>query len=110
MSTLAHPNIVQLLGYITQPDNLVFVSEFVPCGSLFNLLHGPTSLDQMRRDAISPALRLNMVLDIGKGMHYLHSCNPAIVHRDLKSSNLLVESNCKVKASSYLPYSISIAI
>ena len=101
MSNLAHPNILQLLGYIIQPNNLVLVSEFVPCGSLFDLLHGPTTPDQMRREAVTPSLRLNMALDICKGMHYLHSCVPAIVHRDIKSSNLLVDSNGKIKVCDF---------
>ena len=42
-----------------------------------------------------------MALDICKGMHYLHSCVPAIVHRDIKSSNLLVDRNCRIKVCDF---------
>jgi serine/threonine protein kinase len=101
MSALSHPNIVQLLGYIIEPNNLVFVSEFFPCGSLYELLHGSGPLERSRREAISPSTRLKMALDISRGMNYLHSCNPLIVHRDLKPANLLVESSCKVKVCDF---------
>ena len=99
ISSLSHPNIVQFLGYIIEPSKLIFITEFFPCGSLSKILHGSSPADQSRRSAITPSIRLNMALDICRGMNYLHSCSPVIVHRDLKTANLLVESSCKVKAS-----------
>jgi sterile alpha motif and leucine zipper-containing kinase AZK len=99
MSRLVHPNIVQLYGFVSQPGNLAIVSEFVPCGSLFDLLHGKTDIFVKRREAIDSQRWLMMALDIARGMDYLHSCNPAIVHRDLKSPNLLINRSCQVKVS-----------
>ncbi|RZC87358.1 hypothetical protein C5167_031285, partial [Papaver somniferum] len=59
-------------------------------GSLYQLLQrGSQKLDCRRR--------VLMALDIARGMNYLHLCNPPIVHRDLKSSNLLVDKNWTVK-------------
>lgn len=50
--------------------------------------------------------RLSMVLDAAKGMMYLHSSEPPVIHRDLKSPNLLVDKHWKVKVGSqYLPVS-----
>ncbi|KAM1146103.1 hypothetical protein ACFX13_038769 [Malus domestica] len=42
-----------------------------------------------------------MVLDVARGMNYLHHRNPPIVHRDLKSSNLLVDKNWTVKVGDF---------
>ncbi len=41
--------------------------------------------------------RLNMVLDAAKGMMYLHSSEPPVIHRDLKSPNLLVDKHWRIK-------------
>ena len=41
--------------------------------------------------------RLRLAADVCKGMHYLHSCKPPIIHRDLKSPNLLVDKDFTVK-------------
>ena len=99
MSRLAHPSIVQLYGYVIKPGKLAIVSELVSCGSLYKLLHGTEARDLMRRKAIDSQRWLSMVLDIARGMDYLHSRVPAIVHRDLKSLNLLISRNCQVKVS-----------
>ncbi len=53
----------------------------MPRGSLFRLLH-------RARVDLDPRRRLFMAMDIAKGLNYLHSCRPMIVHRDLKSPNL----------------------
>ena len=49
--------------------------------------------------ALDDKRRLRMALDVARGMNYLHSCRPPIVHRDLKSPNLLVDKDwtCKVR-------------
>ena len=44
---------------------------------------------------------MRMALDVAKGMHYLHSCDPIIVHRDLKSPNLLVDKHWVVKVCDF---------
>lgn len=97
MSTLSHPNIVQLLGYLSIQGRVAIVSEYVPCGSLYDLLHSHSSINKLRRDFVDVERRLEMALDIARGVEYLHSRSPPVVHRDLKSPNLLVNSNLKLK-------------
>lgn len=63
-------------------------------GSLFKTLHGNNHLLDFRR-------RLRMALDVARGMNYLHRRNPPIVHRDLKSSNLLVDKSWTVKVGDF---------
>ncbi|CAL0323935.1 unnamed protein product [Lupinus luteus] len=94
MKRLRHPNIVLFMGAVTRPPNLSIVTEFLPRGSMYRLLHRPNSqLDERRR--------LRMALDAARGMNYLHNCTPVIVHRDLKSPNLLVDKNWVVKVCDF---------
>ncbi|CAN8235019.1 unnamed protein product [Cochlearia groenlandica] len=94
MKKLRHPNIVLFMGAVTRPPNLSIVTEFLPRGSLYRLIHRPNNqLDERRR--------LRMALDAARGMNYLHSCTPMIVHRDLKSPNLLVDKNWVVKVCDF---------
>ncbi|CAN7098789.1 unnamed protein product [Brassica rapa subsp. narinosa] len=94
MRRLRHPNIVLFMGAVTRPPNLSIVTEFLPRGSLYRLIHRPNNqLDERKR--------LRMALDAARGMNYLHSCNPVIVHRDLKSPNLLVDKNWVVKVCDF---------
>eukprot|EP00798_Chlamydomonas_sp_ICE-L_P014010 gene14010-19944_t len=86
MSILRHPNIVQFLGAVVLEAQLAIITAFVPRGSLFRILH------RARAD-LDPRRRLNIALDIARGMCYLHNCKPMIVHRDLKSPNLLVDKD-----------------
>ncbi|XP_074281542.1 RAF-like serine/threonine-protein kinase 24 isoform X2 [Silene latifolia] len=94
MKRLRHPNILLFMGAVTSPQRLCIVTEFLPRGSLFRLLQRSTSKLDWRR-------RIHMALDIARGMNYLHSCNPPIVHRDLKSCNLLVDKNWSVKVADF---------
>ncbi|CAD5194278.1 unnamed protein product [Musa acuminata subsp. malaccensis] len=94
MSRLRHPNVVLFMGAVTRPPNLSILTEFLPRGSLYRLLHRPNvQLDENRR--------LKMALDVAKGMNHLHTSHPTIVHRDLKSPNLLVDKNWVVKVSDF---------
>ncbi|XP_020240831.1 probable serine/threonine-protein kinase DDB_G0272254 [Asparagus officinalis] len=90
MKKLRHPNILLFMGAVTSPQRLCIVTEFLPRGSLFRLLQRNTTKVDWRR-------RIHMAMDIARGMNYLHHCNPPIIHRDLKSSNLLVDKNWTVK-------------
>ncbi|KAL8196699.1 hypothetical protein R6Q57_024592 [Mikania cordata] len=90
MLRLRHPNVVLFMGAVTRPPNLSILTEFLPRGSLYKLLHRTNvQLDEKRR--------MRMALDVAKGMNYLHTSNPVIVHRDLKTPNLLVDKNWVVK-------------
>ncbi|XP_008240167.1 PREDICTED: serine/threonine-protein kinase EDR1 isoform X2 [Prunus mume] len=94
MKRLRHPNVVLFMGAITRAPNLSIVTEFLPRGSLYRLIHRPNNqLDERRR--------LRMALDAARGMNYLHNCTPVIVHRDLKSPNLLVDKNWVVKVCDF---------
>ncbi|KAL6193635.1 hypothetical protein ACLB2K_034719 [Fragaria x ananassa] len=94
MKRLRHPNVLLFMGAVTSPERLCIVTEFLPRGSLFRLLQRSTAKLDWRR-------RVHMALDIARGMNYLHHFNPPIIHRDLKSSNLLVDKNWTVKVGDF---------
>ncbi|PON36339.1 Serine/threonine protein kinase [Parasponia andersonii] len=96
MKRLRHPNIVLFMGAVTQPPNLSIVTEYLSRGSLYRLLHKPGA-----REILDERRRLNMAYDVAKGMNYLHRRNPPIVHRDLKSPNLLVDKKYTVKVCDF---------
>ncbi|CAA6659406.1 unnamed protein product [Spirodela intermedia] len=94
MKRLRHPNVVLFMGAVTRVPNLSIITEFLPRGSLFRLIHRPNNqLDERRR--------LRMALDVARGMNYLHNGTPTIVHGDLKSPNLLVDKNWVVKVCDF---------
>ncbi|KAJ4956208.1 hypothetical protein NE237_012991 [Protea cynaroides] len=94
MRRLRHPNVVLFMGAVTRPPNLSIVTEFLPRGSLYRILHRPNcQLDEKRR--------IKMALDVAKGMNCLHASTPTVVHRDLKSPNLLVDKNWNVKVCDF---------
>lgn len=79
---IAHPNIVRCFATPKLVPDLI-VSEYCPGGSLYTLIHNS---DQI----LSWTQHVKVLLDIAKGMEFLHNCKPAIIHRDLRSHNVLI--------------------
>ena len=100
MSALRHENVVEFMGvsHSIATGELYLVTELMQNGSLFDLL------DKKQRN-LPWSLRLQLLIDAAQGMAYLHSRN--LIHRDLKSQNLLVNANwvCKVHFSIFLSHS-----
>ncbi|XP_065620934.1 serine/threonine-protein kinase CTR1 isoform X2 [Quercus suber] len=96
MKRVRHPNVVLFMGAVTKRPHLSIVTEYLPRGSLFRLIHKPTSGEMMDNRK-----KLRMALDVAKGINYLHCLNPPVVHWDLKSPNLLVDKNWTVKVCDF---------
>lgn len=95
MSKMRHPNITLFMGACTEdPKSLCIVTEFVPKGNLFNMLHEPSI-------HLTSVQKLKMALDTAKAMNYLHSLKPPVLHRDLKTLNLLVDENMGIKVCDF---------
>lgn len=77
-----HPNLVKCFDSTVDPPYLV-ITEFCSGGSLFDLLYNT-------RQELSLRQRVKILVDVAAGMRYLHEQTPRIVHRDLKSSNVLL--------------------
>mmetsp|Transcript_31873 Transcript_31873/g.68672 ORF Transcript_31873/g.68672 Transcript_31873/m.68672 type:complete len:321 (-) Transcript_31873:41-1003(-) len=78
-----HPNLVKCMDSTLEPPYLI-VTEFLAGGSLFDLLYNCPDCE------LSLWQQVKILLDIASGMRYLHEQKPCILHRDLKSSNILL--------------------
>ncbi|KAJ3678652.1 hypothetical protein LUZ60_002455 [Juncus effusus] len=92
MRKVRHKNVVQFIGACTKPPVLCIVTEFMHGGSLFDFIHNRGGIFQLQ--AV-----IKIALDVSKGMDYLHQCN--IIHRDLKSANLLMDERQVVKVADF---------
>lgn len=98
MATLRHPNVVGFLGVCMNPPCIV--TEYCARGSMTDVLRGAKS-SPAKAVLLDWPRRLNMALDAAKGMLYLHAHAPPIIHRDLKTPNLLVDRHWRVKVSDF---------
>jgi len=91
LKTMRHPNIVQYMGMSKTDEDVYIVTEFLNGGDLY---------DKLRDDVkMSWKLRVNLAIETCRAIAYLHTKN--IVHRDLKSQNLLVDNNWKLKVCDF---------
>ncbi|WVZ77615.1 hypothetical protein U9M48_025464 [Paspalum notatum var. saurae] len=97
LGKIRHPNIVSLVGFCIHEVNRFIVYELMENGSLDSQLHGPS-----HGSALSWHIRMKIALDTARGLEYLHEhCNPPIIHRDLKSSNILLDPEFNAKISDF---------
>ena len=82
------------MGACTQSRNFFIVSEYLPGGDVEKLLHDP-------KVELSLYQRMTMAKDAALGMNWLHCSNPNVIHRDLKTSNLLIDENGRVKVCDF---------
>ncbi|KAG9138242.1 hypothetical protein Leryth_001455 [Lithospermum erythrorhizon] len=96
MGHLRHRNLVQLHGWCRRQDELLLVYDYVPNGSLDNLLYN-TQLIVLTWDQ-----RHNILVGIAQGLLYLHEeCNQLILHRDVKPSNVLIDEDLNPKLGDF---------
>ncbi|KAH0753329.1 hypothetical protein KY285_006477 [Solanum tuberosum] len=96
LSRVHHKNLVGLVGFCFEQGEQVLVYEYMPNGSLRENLSGKTSiyLDWKRR--------LRVALGSARGLAYLHElANPPIIHRDVKSTNILLDQNLTAKVGDF---------
>ncbi|POM79016.1 Protein kinase [Phytophthora palmivora] len=84
-ASLDHPHIVGFIGVAWNTlNNLVMVIEYVPMGSLQTYLHQNADLLSWAKD------KIHMAVSIAQALEYLHGQTPSLIHRDLKSNNILL--------------------
>jgi hypothetical protein len=84
LARVRHPHVVLFIGVCLRSPNVCIVTEWIPRGSLRDVLDDPAQ-------ELGWPLRLSLVRGIALGLAFLHSCAPPILHRDLNSSNVLID-------------------
>ncbi|XP_072537512.1 interleukin-1 receptor-associated kinase 1 [Salminus brasiliensis] len=95
LSEYRHPNIMDLVGYSVGGGSYCLIYVYMPGGSLEDRLHCEN------RTALSWSQRVNVVLYAAKAIQYLHSCSPALIHGDVKSSNILLDEHLEPKLGDF---------
>ncbi|KAG6588041.1 Receptor-like serine/threonine-protein kinase ALE2 [Cucurbita argyrosperma subsp. argyrosperma] len=98
LSRLHHRNLVKLIGICTEEHNCSLVYELVPNGSVESHLHG---IDK-ETGLLDWGARMKIALGAARGLSYLHEdSSPRVIHRDFKSSNILLEHDFTPKVSDF---------
>eukprot|EP00249_Psilotum_nudum_P022885 c28677_g1_i3 orf=316-1476(-) len=96
LSRAHHKNLVGLLGFCFQEGEQMLVYEYIPNGTLRDCLSGQNGV------LMDWQTRVQLALDSAKGLSYLHTAaNPPIIHRDIKSGNILLDENFVAKVADF---------
>lgn len=96
LSTVSHPNLVRLLGCCIEKGEQILVYEYMPHGTLSQ------HLQRERGRGLPWTIRLTIASETAQAIAHLHSAmNPPIYHRDIKSSNILLDNNFNSKVADF---------
>ncbi|CAL9104226.1 unnamed protein product [Musa textilis] len=99
LSKVRHRNLVSILGYSIEEYERLLVYEYMPQGALSKHLF---RWKQLELEPLSWKKRMNIALDVARGMEYLHNlAHQCFIHRDLKSSNILLGDDYRAKVSDF---------
>ncbi|KAJ9549413.1 hypothetical protein OSB04_021956 [Centaurea solstitialis] len=96
LAKLRHPNLVLLYGCTsTQSHDLLLVYEYIPNGTVADHLHGPEANPSL----LTWPIRMNIAIETASALAYLHATE--IIHRDVKTNNILLDHNFCVKVADF---------
>ncbi|KAF3953824.1 hypothetical protein CMV_020762 [Castanea mollissima] len=97
LSSVRHVNVVKLYCSITSEDSSLLVYEYLPNGSLWDRLHNCSKKMEMGWE-----VRYEIALGAARGLEYLHhGCDRPVIHRDVKSSNILLDGDWKPRIADF---------
>ncbi|XP_065632901.1 LRR receptor-like serine/threonine-protein kinase ERL2 [Quercus suber] len=97
IGSIRHRNVVSLHGYALSPHGNLLFYDYMVNGSLWDMLHGSS-----KKVKLDWETRLRIAVGAAQGLSYLHhDCNPRIIHRDVKSSNILLDENFEPRLSDF---------
>ncbi|KAL2330502.1 hypothetical protein Fmac_018083 [Flemingia macrophylla] len=99
LSRIHHRNLVSLIGYCDEEEEQMLVYEFMPNGTLRDWISGKSEEAKLRQNF---GMGLKIAKGAAKGILYLHTeANPPIFHRDIKASNILLDSKLTAKVADF---------
>ncbi|GMN22664.1 hypothetical protein TIFTF001_040320 [Ficus carica] len=103
LSRLHHKHLVSLVGFCEENDERFLVYDYMTNGSLHNHLHDKNNNAEKSSSVLNSwTMRIKIALDAARGIEYLHNyAVPPIIHRDIKSSNILLDSTWTGKVSDF---------
>nr|POE73404.1 putative serine/threonine-protein kinase-like protein ccr3 [Quercus suber] len=102
LSRLNHKHLVGLIGFCEEKDERLLVYEYMSNGSLHDHLHNKLNINRSSSIWNSWNMRIKIALDAARGIEYLHNyAVPPIIHRDIKSSNILLDANWTARVSDF---------
>ncbi|KAL2507278.1 PTI1-like tyrosine-protein kinase 3 [Forsythia ovata] len=105
VSRLKHENLVELFGYCVEGNLRVLAYEYATMGSLHDILHGRKGVQGAQPGPVLDWMqRVRIAVDAARGLAYLHEkVQPSIIHRDIRSSNVLLFVDYKAKIADFNP-------
>ncbi|XP_059435687.1 leucine-rich repeat receptor-like protein kinase PXL1 [Corylus avellana] len=98
LGRLRHRNIVRLLGYLHNEADIMVVYEYMANGNLGTALHSK----EARKLLVDWVSRYNIAVGVAQGLNYLHhGCHPPVIHRDIKSNNILLDDNLEARIADF---------
>ncbi|KAK7289819.1 hypothetical protein RIF29_03781 [Crotalaria pallida] len=102
LSRLHHKHLVRLIGFCEENDERLLVYEYMSNGSLHDHLHDKNNTERSSSILNSWKTRINIALGASRGIEYIHNyAVPPIIHRDIKSSNILLDSKWNARVSDF---------
>ncbi|CAM0879089.1 unnamed protein product [Alopecurus aequalis] len=98
LTRIHHKNLVSMIGYCKEGEHMALIYEYMPEGNLQEHIAGK----DRNEGCLTWRQRLRIALESSQGLEYLHkSCNPPLVHRDVKATNILLNKALEAKIADF---------